>query len=141
MAWRRSDGAARPRFFTGAAIEAERLVQVLERSQQLGRELAGVERLRPARQPHREVGRDLDAQLTAVELDRELARRARQMRRHGRARGARSRRQGLPHAPLEDAGGDAVAAHAKEAHVRAVWEQLVILDLVTDCAEVERLEL
>src|SRR5262245_33723864 len=92
IASRRRDGAARPRFFAGAAMGLGSL-ELLQRPLELGGELSGVEGLGPAGEPKREVLADLDTEVAPLELGDEGARCARQVRGDRRAAGARSGRE------------------------------------------------
>src|SRR6185503_9841047 len=73
IASRRREGAATPRLRVSGVALARSL---RERLDQLRRELALEDRLRPTGEGHFELGRDLDLELAAVELDGERAARA-----------------------------------------------------------------
>src|SRR5262245_29994689 len=119
IAPRRSEGAVNPFFFAGAAIGLGRLrgLELRQRAQELRGELPRIQRLRPAREPHREALADLHAELAPIEQYRELACGALEMRRHGCPARPGPGRKRLPHPSLEDPRSDAVAVDAEEADV------------------------
>src|SRR3954447_8972460 len=107
-------------------------VCVGERLDQLRRELAGVDRLRPAIQPHRQVLADLYLELATVELDDDRAGGAKQEGGDRGAAGPGSRGERLPHPALEDPRPHPAAVDGEETDVGAIGEQLAGFDLGPD---------
>src|SRR5581483_6543442 len=105
---------------------------------EFGRQLAREHRHRPARESDLELLGDLDAQLAAVEQDRDRRLAAVENVGHGRSGGAGAARRGLPHSALEDARTNAVARQRREpGDVGAVRKQLMALDLRPDSRQVD----
>src|SRR4029079_12903806 len=123
------------------AYTAHGALDVIERLDQLGRELARVERQGPAGELDVELRGDLDLELAPIEGAGRRARGAGEHRRDRRPARPGPRRERLPHPALEDPGADAITVDAEEGDVGAVREQLAALDLGPDCGEVEPLEL
>src|SRR6476659_2719767 len=116
-------------------------IELAERGDQLRGELSGADRLGPAAKAPAELGGDLDLQLASVEANRDRALRAAQDGGDGGPRGARPRGKRLPHAPFEDAGPHGAALDADEGDVRAVGEEVAVLDLRPQRRQVQALHL